>query len=127
MASQTNISQIKNYSSRISEKQALGEFLLENDLTYGYATYWNAFPTTFFSNGAIKNRQIGVAEDAVTPQLWGASYAWFDYTEDHGNKTFFLLTESEMQTFAPNGLDNSRMDMPESVLEYAGYKILVYP
>lgn len=46
---------------------------------------------------------------------------------DHGSKTFLLLTENEMQTYAPNGLENTKLSIPESILECMGFRILVYP
>lgn len=126
-ASQVNLAQMRNYNDRIAEKQTLYKFLQDNALAYGYATYWNACPTTFYSNGQIKIRQVSIEEDKVAPHLLGVSYTWFDYTEYHGSKTFLLLTENEMQTFAPNGLENTELGFPESILEFSGFKILVYP
>lgn len=80
-ASQVNLIQMRNYNNRIAEKQKLYKILQDNDLVYGYATYWNACPTTFYSNGQVKIRQVHIGEDKVTPHLVGVSYTWFDYTE----------------------------------------------
>lgn len=41
------------------------DFLLEHDLTYGYATFWNAYPITVLSNENV----IVVAHDARRPTV----------------------------------------------------------
>lgn len=72
--------------------------LEERDLTYGYATFWNAGRATLLSDSKVKVRNINLSTSGISPNRYQSSERWYDGEE--GRTTYFLmLTEEEWGTF----------------------------
>lgn len=104
------------------------DFLLENDLTYGYATFWNAYRITVLSNEEI----VVVAHDAGRPTVPyyfnNNSIDHFDYyavSEDyydpelHAGRCFVLVLAGET-------IPEQYYQFAVETLTYEGFTILVY-
>ena len=108
--------------------QKFYKFLLDNDLTYGYATFWNAYPITVLSNEQV----IVVAHDAGKPTVpyyfngnVGDHYEYYAISEDyydselHAGRCFVLVLAGET-------IPEQYYQMAEETLTYEGFTILVY-
>ena len=116
---------IANYKNSLEAMKGITNFLAENRLNYGYATFWNAGKNTILSNGTVQVNGILLSEDRVLPYYWLTSRDWYD-SDYYEGKTFLLLTNQEAQIFAPDGYEKTALGAPESVLTYGDYVILAY-
>ena len=104
------------------------EFLLANDLTYGYATFWNAYPITVLSNEEV----FVVAHDAGKPTVpfyFNANvtddYRYYAVSEDyydpelHTGRCFVLVLTGET-------IPEQYYQLAEQTLTYEGFTILIY-
>ncbi len=85
--------------SDVKQHQELVGFLKENDLEYGYATYWNAYSNTCFANGDVEFVAFAsILGDAVGDPTaifpWLTNLRWYD-VEYHPGRCFILLQNGE--------------------------------
>lgn len=121
----TLVPNIINYKSNSMAMKGITDFLAENDLKYGYATFWNAGKNTILSNGTVQINGVLLSQGLVEPYYWLTSRDWYD-PDYYKGKTFLLLTPQEVEIFAPNGYGNTLLGAPEETLNYDGYVILVF-
>jgi len=82
---------------KASNAYGLITFLEKNDLTDGYATYWNAIGPTVYSGEQIRIRQIGLYENRIVPQHYQSNREWYGKPLE---KCFLLITQQEADEFA---------------------------
>jgi len=104
-----------------SAQEELAGFLIQEGLTTGYATYWNANVLTVMSNYRLKVYHI--ADNEMKPLLFMSAAAFYQPAGDMYN--FLLLTNSECQAFN-FGAMKLYMGVPLKILQYKDYKIFVY-
>ncbi len=86
----------------------LAEFLEENNLTYGYATFWDASVVTAYSENRIKLRAIHEDSGKLCPRMWFSKKDWYDtdvsfvVVRNGGNEEEFRYNY--------NGIFNLRLD-----------------
>lgn len=102
----------------------LSEYLKENELTYGYATFWNANVITLLSDSNVKVRNVEISDEgSLTKGLYQSESYWFDEQENQNNY-FLLLTRTE---FAKLFRDTQKqLGGYYDYLEYDNYYILIY-
>jgi hypothetical protein len=76
------------------EREALLNILSENDLHYGYASYWNAGVLSVLSDEKVRVRQIFFDRGLPMPMRHLSSNAWYRPSAWKG-PTFILLHSSE--------------------------------
>ena len=109
------------YKDSLAYVSRIADFLLENDLSYGYSTYWNASVNTCLSNGRVEINSIYIA-DRVAPYYWLNSK---DRYEANEGRSFLLLTEEENQYFV-NSKSFTELGEAVSVLYFENFIIYVY-
>lgn len=116
---------IKTSGEQYSQREKIVSTLQEYNLTYGYASYWNAQILTSISNGKIKVLPVRLG-DVLMP-FYDINYIHqFDASEHLGN-TFLLLTKAEYEDIIKG--DNQifqEIGEPEKVVEAGEYEILIY-
>ncbi len=78
----------------------ISDYLQAQDLSYGFATFWNANNLTLISDGALRVHSIQDSWNGGTQQITPYHYqsAGRHYQEEHDNY-FILLTASEYSRF----------------------------
>ena len=76
----------------------VAEFLEEENLTYGYATFWNANSLTLVSDSKVKCRCINLNENGVWANTYQSSKKWYEGQEGQ-SEYFLLLDPNEKDTF----------------------------
>ena len=109
------------YKDDIASMRSLTDFLYDNGLSYGYATYWNASKNTCLSNGRVEINNVNIY-DRVVPYYWLNSSD--RYSANQG-RSFLMLTEDENQIFT-SSYSYSEFGQPEEVLNFNGFTIYVY-
>lgn len=113
------------YQPVLNNMKGLTTVLSEQGLSYGYATFWNAGINTALSNGEVQVNGMLIDNNQVTPFYWLTSKDWYEPDYYQGN-TFLMLTGAEMAVYAPNGLENTVLGLPNEQLQYGDFSILVY-
>lgn len=116
---------IVEYKDQYSEMKGVSEFLLQHDLKYGYATFWNAGKNTVLSNGNVQINAVSYSENKVIPQYWLSSEDWYD-PDYFSDNTFLMLTEEELALYAPDGVMYTNLGEAQQILQYEDYTILIY-
>lgn len=118
-----NVPLIPQYPEGRARQTALVDFLRENDLKYGYATYWNAGKNMVLSNFDVEIGGI-ILSDPIQPHYWMSSDISYD-PDNYAGETFLLLTKEENGLFSgTKGFE--RLGTATKVLEFENYIIYVY-
>ncbi|TFW19767.1 hypothetical protein [Duganella callida] len=104
--------------------QDVVNFLRDQGLRYGYATFWNANKLTVLSAGAVKVRPVTVEGGIPLPMRKLSSNRWYR-PEAWQGETFVMLLDEELKA-----LDQPRMAAlagAPRVLRFRNLTVLVYP
>ena len=112
--------QITPGNKSLPSQMGLSQFLQENDLSSGYASFWNASSTTVVSEGKTPVRAVAAAGEEIDFFNWFCKSAW--YTEPAN----FVITQEGDQFGVTEELALKAFGEPEQTLEYNSLKILVY-
>lgn len=101
----------------------LADTLMENELDYGYATFWRANSITVISDSEVECRSVNIDENGVTPYGYQSCNSWFD--EQPGqNKYFLLMTDIEKQNL--EATDSHLLGLYHDEISAHGYYIWVF-
>ncbi len=97
------------------------QVLEENNLTTGYASFWNASAITVISNDEIKSRAIVCFEEQMVPYDWYSKKDWYN------EEAFFVITSEEDSTFGvqPNNVRKT-FGLEDEIITVGDMEILVY-
>lgn len=80
----------ENQSESNRQLEAIGEFLEEKDLEYGYGTFWNAGAVTLLTDGEVKIRNISQNQGNLYPRMYQSNENWF---KDNSYDKYFLILD----------------------------------
>ena len=72
-----------------TKRQELIAFLQENELDYGYATFWNANIITMESDSAVRVRNVKIESNLFEPYRYQTRASW--YEDQPGQEEYFIL------------------------------------
>lgn len=93
------------------------DFLKENDLNYGFASFWHAYKYMALSNGEITLASYII--NPVTPYYWMTSESYYD-VEAHPGRCFLLVSTDELP------IAEKYVYAASEFKEFKDYIILVY-
>lgn len=103
---------------------AVSDYLVENNLTYGYATFWSANAMTVISDSKAETRCIRVSDEGIcTPNYYQSRKSWYEDQPDQPNY-FLLLSQYEFECMVNNS--NPLLDEPHYQADVDGYIILTF-
>lgn len=108
----------------LSPSQQLADFLQQEGLRYGYATFWNAGKTTILSDSEVRVRQVAMERGLPLPMRKLGSNRW--YTPDAWHGPSFLILRDDELSHLDQPLLASYAGQPR-VLRHKDVTILVYP
>ncbi len=87
----------------------MADFLEEEELTSGYAAFWDSSVITVYSQGQVEVRAVMYKENALTPIEWFCNKKWYDTSGQ------FIIIKNENSTkeevtYWHNGIFNSGID-----------------
>lgn len=126
----TNISNMKKLPGdykKANDLYQLTEYLEDNDLTYGFATFWHANAITLLSDSDVRVREVTVNETGVYPRAYQSSKKWYAPQEGQ-DKYFILLIYYEYDCLVNNNLPilNEVIETKEVNINNSLYKIIVF-
>ncbi len=102
---------------------ALCEFIEENDLNYGYATFWNANVLTVVSDERVKVRSIRLNEGKISKYVYQSKSSWYEDIPNQ-EKYFILLDTTENAEVLMAGLP--LFEKEHETLYFGSYCITVF-
>ncbi|MCI8668057.1 MAG: hypothetical protein HFI34_00830 [Lachnospiraceae bacterium] len=122
---------ITSYELLTMEKQTrtnehlndLAEYLEENDLEYGYATFWYANIITMMSDSRVKVRGISLEEDGYRKRLYQTNTNWYEDIDGY-DKYFVILSNREMEEYYNQ--PQYDYEKADEILKCGVYNILIY-
>lgn len=103
----------------------VANYLSENNLKYGYATFWNAGVNTYATNDNVKVRQISISNGSISPRIWLSDESWYD-VEAYEGQSFLLLTSEQLETFCQGDFSTTVFGEPVQILNYEDYTIAIF-
>lgn len=116
---------------RNNEMHEIAEFLEENDLEYGYATFWRSNLITLISDSNVKTREIldTALNRGIYTDYYQSSKRWYDESEhEKYDKYFVLLSQSEYKKVCTTDSWQEIVDRCEllDTLEHEGWYVFVF-
>lgn len=99
-----------------ANEYSITDYLKDNNLTYGCATFWNAYNNMVLSNGEIII--VGVNDGGNSPYYWLTSREWYD-TEMYSGRSFYLLSEGQT-------IDSRFYEEAVEIKYFKEYTILIF-
>ena len=114
------------FKEQYEAREFLIEALKECDLSYGYATYWNAQIITSMSNAQIKVLPVNIMESAVI-SFYDMNYNHQFSADNYKGKSFIVFTNQEYEEFSER-LEQIYIEgaRPEEIVNINNYVILLY-
>ncbi len=110
-----------DWKEKIQSQKSLAQFLEDEGLEKGYATYWNAYNNEVYSDMKIEFGAVNLVSGEISPFYWLVDS---DVYEDDSKETFLMLTTAEKESLDFNII--STFGMPIEELNYGDYNILVF-
>ncbi|MCR5150438.1 MAG: hypothetical protein K6B52_04335 [Clostridiales bacterium] len=90
--------QIKNYGITENSKFELLNELSNNNLDFGYATFWSSQTVTVLSDAKIRCVNVNINENGVEACPYQSDKRWFNENASKTGKYFLALTKNEVDT-----------------------------
>lgn len=108
-----------------NEKYETIQYLKENNLNYGYATFWNSQTITVLSDSEVRTANVDVNENGIAPCPYQANQNWFK-PQEGVDRYFVLLSDSEVNTLMATDDWNYFESSDVEKLETDNYVIYVF-
>ena len=122
-----DVRKMKKDAYKTTTQFMLADFLEEQGVTKGYATFWNANSVTLITNNKIKVYDIDVNENGASMRTYQSSRRWYE-TDPYQKDYFLLLSDYEYSLFQQS--NSYAFDPPQrianTVINNVGYTLLVY-
>ena len=110
-----------NWHDTVVARKGYMQALVDDGLTKGYATYWNAYDNQVYSDLRIRFGAVNIGQAAIARFPWLVDGDVFAPSE---GETFLLLNEPERQVLEPD--IPAMFGAPERVLEVGGCHVYVF-
>ncbi len=103
-----------------TEEHGLIDYLIQNNLSYGYAGYWDSNLLTYLSNEQVTVRAVKYYNNNMAPELFLSDSKWYDTKPDN----FFVLYHRGHDDGSIGAIVYS--NKPDRTLQYDDYFIYEY-
>lgn len=103
----------------------IGKFLEENNLTFGYSSYWNAAVNTMITDNRIRVLNLHLNGRTIEVQGLFTCKKWY-HSDYYSGKSFLMLTDTEYQNKYWYSFATKVCGEPREVLKHDGMNIFVY-
>ena len=115
----------RGYGSFAQGTVKVAEQLEEKGLQYGYATFYNAEEYSALTNNRVQVHNVVIEEDVIKPFYWLTVDRYYDPSNYIG-ETFLMVSDDELQRFAPEGISKSYLGDVKDTFEIGGFHVFVY-
>ncbi len=118
-----NLSTLPKDSYLENENYKLAQFLEEQELDYGYATFWYAQAITVQSDSAVKTRNVDINSNGVFQNSYQGNIHWYE-AQPEQERYFLLMNYGERDQLLRS---TSELLMRERIeMEFNGFFIWVF-
>lgn len=112
-----------DYKESINYK--LGEYLKDQDLTYGYASFWHSQAITVLEDSDIKVRTVNFLDDerGLEAGYYQSNKNWFE-AQPGQDRYFLLMQQDEKEKLEQS--TSSILSLPHEEQTYEGYTIWIF-
>ncbi len=110
-----------NNKEFIEKKYELSNLLQENNLNFGYGSYWNSLITSYLSDYKITVASIGYYS-SIKPYKWYSDESWYS-KEKHKGRIFLIFDEIFIQNVK---YYTDMYGNPDEILTCDGFYVYVY-
>lgn len=103
----------------------IAQFLDENGLNYGYATFWNGQCISVLSDFEVRAANTDINEHGITPCRYQSNMNWFEPVEGV-DRYFLLLSAHEIDTLRTTEDWHYIQNDVIETLEYDGFTVFVF-
>lgn len=118
-----NIAKMPPDNTEDSHLYKFAEALEDRNLTYGYATFWNANGLTVVSDSKVKCRSVTIDENGYRPYYYQGCHSWYD--DQPGQPQYFLLMSQYERELLVNA-DTPLLDYVKQEFSIDGYIVWVF-
>ena len=114
---------VNDYKESINYK--LGEYLKDQNLTYGYASFWHSQAITVLEDSDVKIRTVNFTDDerGLEAGLYQSNKNWFE--DQPGQDRYFLLMQQDEKEKMEQST-SSILTLPHEEQTYEGYTIWIF-
>lgn len=105
--------------------EGVTDFLEENGLKYGYATFFNAEEYSVLSDNKVLVHGVLFNEKEIMPYNWLTSSRFYE-PDFYTGKTFLMISDTELNHYFPKGISELNLGEPCDVLKFKTFSIFVY-
>ena len=118
---QTSVIVVEHDQKALDRRYELVNVLKENNLTFGYADFWDGLMTYYLSNYKITTVSV-ITDDRVSSYRWYSDKRWYD-SGYHTGKTFLALNSNGklFKDFYKMYYGN-----PDKIVETDNYTVFIY-
>jgi len=114
------------YYNRDKSVYQVAEFLEKNDLTYGYASFWNSQLITVYTGEEVKARNVTFTEQGLNHEHYQTDKKWFE-PQEGVDRYFALMTLNEYRTWRRSETGEAELKAALNVYSNVnGYVIAVF-
>lgn len=117
-----DISIVESQTDENKELDKLEKCLEDNNLEYGYASFWQANIITLISNSKVKSRVINIDEFGFEKRMYQTNKNWYENVNGY-DKYFVILDEGEYEVYNKYQLNYEK---PQEMIQCGKFKILIY-
>ena len=127
MISCDEVRKMKKDGYKQNTQYKLAEFLREQNLDRGYATFWNANSITLLTDGRIKVRDVIADESGVFHRKYQTADRWYK-TDPNQKEYFLLLSQPDCDKFRSS--EKYQKDKPvrikTAMIDGVTYTLMIY-
>ncbi len=109
-------------SQKNQELNYVVELLENNNLEYGYATFWNANIITLLSDSNVKVRNITLSEEGYKKRIYQSNKNWYENAPEY-DRYFLIMSNAEYERYYDI---YGCIEEPDDVMASGEYVIFVY-
>ena len=102
----------------------LTQFLKQNNLTYGYGTYWNSNIITVESEGAVTVRDVFIQDGIILPYNWLTNSSWYKTGKNPASHFYIYTTLDPSYDYYTAAVNT--FGVPNKILHADAYTVLVW-
>lgn len=122
-----DVRKMKKDAYKESTQYMLADFLEEQGVNRGYATFWNANSVTVITGESIKVSDVDINDSGVHMRHYQSSKKWYE-TDPNQDEYFLLLTayEKDQLDLSDFGINNQPVRTADRLINGIQFNLLVY-
>jgi hypothetical protein len=103
----------------------LAQLLLDNNLQYGFGTFWQANVVTVLTDNKVKTRPIYIENGRIFPMKWLSASSWYAEAAARG-ETFLILSAAEALALNWDSFASARGLNPFKTIQFKHYTVFIF-